>query len=235
MHALNGLMILQNMLESKKQFVRYISHEIRTPLNTVFMGIQLASKQLTQNNVEDVGSILHDVEESCVTAVDILNDILLYDKIEDGRMELDKSDISARNLVKSVADLFIVQVCAVYTCFKILVIGTGVILDVQARRSNVNFEVHCPSMLECASLHVDVNKCGQVLRNMVSNALKFTPAEGTVKLICKLLSPLGEPVDIAAEDFNPTDDVHFRFEVHDTGPGISVVRARHVACLLIKD
>ena len=98
------------MLESKKQFVRYISHEIRTPLNTVFMGIQLASKQLTQNNVEDVGSILHDVEESCVTAVDILNDILLYDKIEDGRMTLERVLISAHKLVKNVADRFIVQV-----------------------------------------------------------------------------------------------------------------------------
>jgi signal transduction histidine kinase len=106
------------MLESKKQFVRYISHEIRTPLNTVFMGIQLARKQLAQNNVEDAGSILHDVEESCVTAVDILNDILLYDKIEDGRMELDKTDISAQKLVKSVADLFMVQVCACLCLFE---------------------------------------------------------------------------------------------------------------------
>jgi signal transduction histidine kinase len=114
----SSLCIEQNMLESKKQFVRYISHEIRTPLNTVFMGIQLARKQLEQNNVEDAGSILHDVEESCVTAVDILNDILLYDKIEDGRMELDKTDTSAHKLVKSVADLFMVQVCVCRCLFE---------------------------------------------------------------------------------------------------------------------
>lgn len=91
--------------------MRYISHEIRTPLNTVFMGIQLARKQLTMSNTDDAQSILHDVEESCVTAVDILNDILLYDKIEDGQMELDKTDISAKDLVKNIADLFMVQVC----------------------------------------------------------------------------------------------------------------------------
>ena len=100
----------QNMLQSKKNFVRYVSHEIRTPLNTVFMGIQLARTQLAAGNADDSGSILHDVEESCVTAVEILNDILLYDKIEDGRMELEKSDVSAKRLVKSVADLFMVQV-----------------------------------------------------------------------------------------------------------------------------
>jgi signal transduction histidine kinase len=102
--------MLQNMLESKKHFVRYISHEIRTPLNTVFMGIQLARKQLDQNNPADASSILHDVEESCVTAVDILNDILLYDKIEDGRMELDKTIVTAHKLVNSVVNLFMVQV-----------------------------------------------------------------------------------------------------------------------------
>ena len=102
------------MLQSKKNFVRYISHEIRTPLNTVFMGIQLARTQLAAGNADDSGSILHDVEESCVTAVEILNDILLYDKIEDGRMELEKRDVSAKRLVKSVADLFMVQVGLMY-------------------------------------------------------------------------------------------------------------------------
>jgi hypothetical protein len=46
-----------------------------------------------------VAETLHDVEDSCTTAVDILNDILLYDTIEDGRMELDKGDISALALI----------------------------------------------------------------------------------------------------------------------------------------
>jgi signal transduction histidine kinase len=99
------------MLQSKKNFVRYISHEIRTPLNTVFMGIQLARKQHAESNHADVAEILKDVEESCVTAVEILNDILLYDRIEDGRMTLEKVTISAHKLVKNVADHFVVQVC----------------------------------------------------------------------------------------------------------------------------
>jgi signal transduction histidine kinase len=90
--------------------VRYISHEIRTPLNTAFMGIQLARKQLAKSNLADTSEILKDVEESCVTAVDILNDILLYDKIEDGRMTLERVLISVHKLVKNVADRFIVQV-----------------------------------------------------------------------------------------------------------------------------
>ena len=72
--------------------------------------------------MEDAKSILHDVEESCSTAVEILNDILLYDKIEDGRMELERSDVTAKKLVKSVADLFMVQVMKHMRFFHIMCI-----------------------------------------------------------------------------------------------------------------
>ncbi|CAE7794823.1 dhkD, partial [Symbiodinium microadriaticum] len=187
------------MLQSKKNFVRYISHEIRTPLNTVFMGIQLARTQLAEDNTVDAGNILHDVEESCVEAVAILNDILLYDKIEDGRMELEKNTIALKMLVKNVVDLFIVQ----------------------ARRSNIDFQIFYPALLDCAYCYVDVNKCSQVVRNIVSNALKFTPAGGAVKLFCKLETECGEAL---TELIDPSEEkVIFRCEVHDTGPGISLV------------
>jgi hypothetical protein len=74
-------------------------------------------------------------------------------------------------------------------------------------------------------LDIDVNKCGQVLRNLVSNALKFTPAGGTVKLVCTLLTSLGEPLTEIHDSLADQDAVHFRFEVFDTGPGMSVVSA----------
>jgi signal transduction histidine kinase len=91
--------------------VRYVSHEIRTPLNTVKMGTQLARSKLAESNLEDATEILEDVEASCETAIEVLNDLLLYDKIEDGGMELDKTNISALILVTNVTNLLEVQVC----------------------------------------------------------------------------------------------------------------------------
>ena len=93
--------------------------------------------------------------------------------------------------------------------------------DMQARRSDIEFHVSYPPLFDCAHLNVDKNKCGQVLRNMVSNALKFTPAGGTVKLVCKLENALQEP--LTGLEVATAGEVIFRFEVHDTGPGISLV------------
>ena len=99
---------------------------------------------------------------------------------------------------------------------------TAIRLFIQARRSNIEFLVSYPPLLDCAHLCVDMNKCSQVLRNLMSNALKFTPAGGTVKLVCKLESALGE--SLTGLNGAVVEDVIFRFEVHDTGPGISLVR-----------
>jgi signal transduction histidine kinase len=102
----------------------------------------------------------------------------------------------------------------------------------QARRLEIDYQVHYPEFLEQVFLHIDVNKCGQVLRNMISNALKFTPAGGTVKLVCKLENALGEPLT-AFDESSADQDVNFRFEVHDTGPGISQVCSASNWCLYI--
>jgi signal transduction histidine kinase len=88
------------------------------------------------------------------------------------------------------------------------------------------------AIVALANIHVDVNKFSQVLRNLVSNALKFTPRGGNVKLVSKLVNSVGDRVDTlgTSSDF---EDVYFRFEVHDTGPGISTVSAPNLFVDLI--
>ena len=80
----------------------------------------------------------------------------------------------------------------------------------------INFEImsHCNEavLLRDVMVHADVHKLGQVVRNLVSNALKFTPAGGRVTLDAKLVPGGG------------AEEHRVRFEVSDTGPGISQVR-----------
>ena len=91
--------------------MRYISHEIRTPLSTVFMGLNLLQKELGQSkaNAKHVGTV-KEVKASAEIALGVLNDMLLYDKIEGGIAQLDRSDVRPLSLVKSVMRPFSLQV-----------------------------------------------------------------------------------------------------------------------------
>jgi len=81
-------------------FVRYVSHEIRTPLNTVSMGIQLAKEELRKGEDPDaILDILEDVHSSSDTAVEILNGLLTFDKIDSGNMVLDVEPVAVYEFV----------------------------------------------------------------------------------------------------------------------------------------
>ena len=71
--------------------MRYISHELRTPLNTAFLGLKLLTDNMKcSKNPKDIETYdtLRDVNLSCQTALDILNDLLSFDKLESGILQL---------------------------------------------------------------------------------------------------------------------------------------------------
>ena len=91
-------------------FMRYISHEIRTPLNTVFLGLKLLSDHLqVAGNVECLG-IVKDTQQSCYTAIEILNDMLTFDKVKSGLLILEKSKISPIDFIQKTLTPFTLQV-----------------------------------------------------------------------------------------------------------------------------
>jgi hypothetical protein len=189
----------QAVLDTKRRFVRFISHEIRTPLNTVRLGMKLLeveianfAKLLPFTSAEDLAILISktlmawkdladEVIESSESAVEVLNDLLNYDKIEIGTMKLDFSYFDIRGLLEK----------------------TVTAMQVQAQQKGVALELHCSiphsSMAntrlplpdieegvdeptEDRTIVGDSARMGQVLRNLISNALKFTPAEGHVAI-----------------------------------------------------
>ena len=104
-------------MKVQKKFVRYISHELRTPLNAVRMGLQLLLSELPkflQNH--DLMDSLETTELASLSAINILNDLLTFDKIEEGNLTLDRQMISARELISSATAIFHAQVYLVDTC-----------------------------------------------------------------------------------------------------------------------
>jgi len=98
-------------MKVKKKFVRYISHEIRTPLNAVSLGLKYLGDKLPKY-VQD-SDILDSVaisQSACSVTVNILTDLLTFDKIEDGELKLDRLDVSVKDLIVSSTAIFQAQV-----------------------------------------------------------------------------------------------------------------------------
>ena len=166
---------------AKSQFLANMSHEIRTPLNGVIGMSDLLSKTpLSTDQTEFVETI----QNSGRTLLALINDILDISKIEAGRIEVEHVDFDLHELVNATTQMF----------------------EAQSRdkglRLNVQIDPDVPFNLRGDSLHMR-----QVLINLVSNAVKFTP-EGSVS------------VRVSASNVTDTA-ASIHFAVRDTGIGIS--------------
>ena len=96
-------------------FMRYLSHEIRTPLNSVYVGLTIMLTELKRLGAQgqQQGHLLEtalDTQKSCQSAVDILDDMILYDRITHGLVGLDKALFNPLALVGDVVGPFRTQV-----------------------------------------------------------------------------------------------------------------------------
>ena len=187
-------------LEMKRNFVRGVSHEIRTPLNVVFAGLQLIETQMFDQVTPEVLSLIREIKQSCQDGVDILDDLLAYEKLDGKILSLEKESVSMNILVKECLKPFLMQarvkdVKIEFSEHKVLDTETGTLCS--------NFIVN-----------VDHFKVRQVIRNLISNAVKFTPANGTIRCDVSWRSECSDPNLVCDKGF-------VRVEVTDTGVGLA--------------
>ena len=169
------------LARTKSEFLANMSHEIRTPINAVLGFAYLCLKQELPQRERDYLNKIHSASESLLG---IVNDILDVSKMEAGKLEMESVPFSLDEVLHRVSTLFALK----------------------ARAKDVELVVAAnPGVPE--NLLGDPLRLGQVLINLMSNALKFTE-RGEIRLI--------------VERVTLTDDnVGLRFEVHDTGLGMT--------------
>eukprot|EP01041_Mallomonas_annulata_P011190 gene11190-23377_t len=108
--AHHEVLMKENILDLKRNFVRFVSHEIRTPLNAVKLGLLLIKRGIDQGeDADEILKTLDEVECACGVSLDILNDLLSYEKLEAGIMTLEKVEVNAWTFLMTTVRPFVMQ------------------------------------------------------------------------------------------------------------------------------
>jgi signal transduction histidine kinase len=170
--------VKRSVLEAKRNFVRFVSHEVRTPLNAVCTGLQLMQEEIREaqsnfsdNKAEMVG-LTEDILCSATSAVDILNDLLNYDKVEMGTLSLERTIVPIWDLIERTSAEFKLTAKAKKIDFKL---DFSALADTDEESLNI---INLPQDISERRVLGDALRIAQVLRNVMSNGLKFTPDGG---------------------------------------------------------
>lgn len=171
----------------KDEFLATMSHELRTPLNAILGMTQGLQEEIFGPINERQLNALNTVEKSSTHLLSLINDILDVAKIESGQVTLNYSPIDVQQLCSS-SMVFVKQ---------------------QALRKNIRLHTQIPQPLP--ELLADEVRIRQVLLNLLTNAVKFTPEGGRVTLSVVVYAPVEAP----------SQPTYLRFAVADTGIGIA--------------
>ncbi|MFW6235485.1 MAG: ATP-binding protein, partial [Desulfovibrionales bacterium] len=170
---------LETANKAKDEFLANMSHEIRTPMTGVFGIIE---SLLQRDLPEDVQEDLHMVLEAADSVLTLLGDLFDLSRIELGQLDLHPTAFEIRPMIRSIVGPF----------------------HSQARAKGLDFNLSIEDLPD--QVIGDRYRMAQVLKNLISNAIKFTD-QGSVH------------VEVRAEG-EREDTVKLRFTVSDTGIGI---------------
>lgn len=180
---------LEEVNRYKSIFLSNMSHEIRTPLNTVINVSELLADSGLDERQRHFVDAVHTASENLLV---LINDVLDLSKIEAGKIEIVRTPLKLKDFLQRQVDM----------------------LRYQMPKGKLSLSLQLNAGLPAVVL-ADAGRLGQVLLNLLGNALKFTE-QGTVVLSCSVAEPLA------------ADRVLLEFAVEDTGIGIATDKLNHI-------
>ena len=194
---------LREQTRQKSEFLANMSHELRTPLNAI-IGFSDLMRGGMAGDADNQRVYAGHIYQSGLHLLALINDILDLSKVEAGKMELALEPVDVGAAIGDVVAM----------------------LAEQAKKRNVALELTVPALHE--HVYVDPRRLKQILLNLVSNALKFTPEGGRVSVEATMVTrrgvegpppgyPAGTRLPLPASDFAD----FLQVSVSDTGIGLS--------------
>ncbi len=154
--------IAQQAEATKTAFLANMSHEIRTPLNAILGYTKILNSMDTLPS--KAARYIHTIDSSTETLLSIVNDILDISKLESNSINLEKVDFNPIYTFEESAELF----------------------SAKAKEKHIDFKIDIdPKIPLC--IKADLHKLKQIISNLISNAIKFTPQKGEVSFRLSLM------------------------------------------------
>ena len=170
---------------AKTRFLNNMSHDIRTPMNAILGYAQLMEDELKEKELPETSEHLEKLQQSGNLLLSIINNVLDMAQIESGRMDIDENYGRIEDVQQTLFEIF----------------------DDEAKKKNI--AIHYTINVEHEHVLTDTTKVKEIFVNILSNALKYTPAGGSVMMNVDEL---------------PCDEFGYmivRTRVSDTGIGMS--------------
>lgn len=187
-----ALLLAEEANQAKSDFLTSMSHDIRTPMNAIIGMTALAVAHL--DNPDKVSDCLQKISVSSKHLLSLINDILDMSKIEQAKISLNRMKISYNEMMNQFIDIMMPQ----------------------AKASGVKFTIE-NGEIKHSTFWGDTLRISQIMINILSNAIKYTPTGGKV---------LFKTEEIAS--LNGSDHVRYRFTVRDNGIGMPKDFLKHV-------
>ena len=176
---------------AKREFLFNMSHDIRTPMNAIIGFTSLAATHI--DNREQVLNYLKKISTSSQHLLSLINDVLDMSRIENGKIKIDEKPVHLPDIVHDVRSIIQPDMAAKRLAFFIDTMD-----------------------IEDEDIVTDPLRLNQILLNILSNAIKFTPAGGMVS------------IRIAQKNGAPKGHACYEFRVKDNGIGMSEKFQAHI-------
>ncbi|MBI2974544.1 MAG: response regulator, partial [Deltaproteobacteria bacterium] len=173
---------LKRLNEVKSEFVATVSHELRTPLASIKEAISLILDGVSGETNEKQRNFLSIANRNIDRLTGLINNLLDISKIETGKLKLYKTNFLMADVIKEVIDSF------------------------KHLAENKRINLRLIEKTDLPSVYADKDKITQIIINLLSNALKFTPEGGFVEV---------------STDYTKSDKEFVEVEVKDSGMGIA--------------
>ena len=170
---------------AKTRFLNNMSHDIRTPMNAILGYAQLMEDELKEKELPETSEHLEKLQQSGKLLLSIINNVLDMARIESGKMEIDENYGRIEEIRQTLFEIF----------------------DDEAKKKNI--ALHYTINVEHEHVLTDTIKVKEIFVNILSNALKYTPAGGSVMM------------NVAELPCDESGYMIVRTRVSDTGIGMS--------------